>query len=124
MCEYAILLAEELQSGSEYADQIDESFIADLHQACPLHDIGKVGIPDEVLLKPGRLTQDEFDVMKGHTSIRANILEQAVIQMKGRGFLVMAMDIARFHHERWDGQGYPSSLSGKQIPLCANRGSG
>ncbi len=87
--------------------------------ACPLHDIGKVGIPDEVLQKPGKLTPEEFDVMKEHTTIGANILEQAVVQMNGRGFLVMAMDIARSHHERWDGRGYPRGLAGIEIPLAA-----
>ena len=119
MRDYSVLLAEELKRSSECAGQIDDSFIADLDRACPLHDIGKVGIPDELLLKPGRLTAQEFEVMKEHTSIGANILEQAVNQMSGRGFLVMATDIARFHHERWDGNGYPSGLSGMQIPLCA-----
>jgi putative two-component system response regulator len=119
MAEYAVLLAEELQRGTVYADQIDDSFIADLKRARPLHDIGKVGIPDEVLLKPGRLTLDEYNVMKEHTTIGANILEQAVTQMSGGGFLLMAVDIARFHHERWDAQGYPTGLAGREIPLCA-----
>ncbi len=119
MRDYAVLLAKQLQRGSEYADQIDAAFIADLYRACPLHDIGKVGIPDELLRKPGRLTPEEFEMVKEHTSIGANILEHAVSQMNGRGFLVMATDIARFHHERWDGKGYPSGLAGDQIPLSA-----
>jgi putative two-component system response regulator len=119
MRDYAMCLARQLQFDSEYSDAIDEAFLADLHRACPLHDIGKVGIPDEILRKPGRLTPQEFQIMKEHTTMGANILEQAVHQMPNGGFLKMATDIARFHHERWDGQGYPHGIPGSRIPLCA-----
>jgi putative two-component system response regulator len=84
----------------------------------PLHDIGKVGIPDAVLLKPGRLTVDEFEVMKRHTIIGANALEETLHHSQ-YGFLAMAIEIARHHHERFDGRGYPNGLAGETIPLAA-----
>ncbi len=119
MRDYTMLLALHLHRDSVYSDQIDDSFLADLYRACPLHDIGKVGIPDDLLLKPCALSAEEFETMKQHTAIGAGIIEQAVNQMNGRGFLVMAMDIARFHHERWNGEGYLAGLAGSEIPLSA-----
>jgi putative two-component system response regulator len=94
-------------------------FVDDLHRASPLHDIGKVGIPDEILLKPGRLTADEFTHMQQHTVIGADILEQAVAQSPYAGFLAMAAVVARYHHERFNGSGYPAGLAGAEIPLPA-----
>jgi putative two-component system response regulator len=117
--EYAQILAEELAHDSPYAAQIDEAFLSDLYRSSPLHDIGKVGISDEILLKPGRLTPDEFETMKRHTVAGANILSEAVVQLQGGGFLAMAAAIARFHHERWDGKGYLAGLVGEEIPLPA-----
>jgi putative two-component system response regulator len=84
----------------------------------PLHDIGKVGIPDSVLLKPGRLSDREFSMMKQHTLIGAETLSAALRQHPDAGFLRMARDIALTHHERWDGTGYPQGLAGEAIPLC------
>ncbi len=117
--EYAHLLAEELARNSPYFAQIDEKFRSDLYRSTPLHDIGKVSIPDGILLKPGPLTDEEFELMKRHTVNGANILTEAVVQLDGGGFLAMAAAIARFHHERWDGTGYPAGLVGKEIPLPA-----
>ena len=117
--EYAQLLAEELARNSPYFAQIDENFRSDLYRSTPLHDIGKVSIPDGILLKPGPLTDEEFELMKRHTVNGANILTEAVMQLDGGGFLAMAAAIARFHHERWDGTGYPAGLVGKEIPLPA-----
>ena len=104
--EYAQLLAEELGQRGPYVGTIDDDFLSDLYRSSPLHDIGKVGICDKILLKPGPLTSDEFEIMKRHTVIGANILNDAVMQLQAGGFLAMAAVIARFHHERWDGTGY------------------
>jgi putative two-component system response regulator len=113
------LLAEELSQNGPYGKQIDAQFLEDLHRASPLHDIGKVAIPDEILLKPGRLTADEFEQMKQHTVLGAKILDQAVAQSPYAGFLEMAAMVARYHHERYDGTGYPAGLAGLEIPLPA-----
>ena len=91
---------------------LEEADIHLLRQAAPLHDVGKIGIPDSVLLKPGRLTPEEFDLVKTHCVIGSNILAGGQSPL-----VVMAEEIARTHHERWDGSGYPSGLSGPQIPL-------
>ena len=116
---YAQIIAEELGREGPYADQIDEQFLEDMHRSSPLHDIGKVGINDAILLKPARLTPDEFETMKQHTTIGANILERVACDAPDAGFLNMAAGVARFHHERFDGCGYPAGLRGTEIPLAA-----
>jgi putative two-component system response regulator len=116
---YSQVLAEELAREGPYAEQISGQFLDDLYRSSPMHDIGKVGIRDEILLKPGRLTPEEFETMQQHTVIGANILDQAVARLRGGGFLAMAALIARFHHERFDGTGYPAGLVGQEIPLPA-----
>lgn len=119
MRSYAQILAHQLQENSTYRDQIDDEFLGDLYRSSPLHDIGKVGISDSILLKPGPLTKEEFQIIKQHTVIGANILDQAVFLPPGGSFLAMASIIARFHHERYDGTGYPAGLCGEEIPLAA-----
>ncbi len=119
MREYSQILAEQLAREGPYADQIDERFLEELHRSSPLHDIGKVGIPDEILLKPGPLTDDEFEVMKKHTLIGSDALKDAADQSDYGGFLRQAADIALHHHERFDGTGYPDGLLGREIPLAA-----
>jgi putative two-component system response regulator len=89
-----------------------------IYLTSPLHDIGKVGIPDSVLLKPARLTAAEFDIMKTHTTVGAETLDAALREYPGATFLEMARDIAATHHERFDGSGYPQGLVGSEIPLC------
>jgi putative two-component system response regulator len=116
---YSQILAEELGRHGPYRDQIDDHFLEALYRSSPLHDIGKVGIPDAILRKPGKLTPAEFDIMKHHTTIGAEALEQAMHLTGCGGFLAMAVDIARFHHERFDGTGYPRGLKGPSIPLPA-----
>jgi putative two-component system response regulator len=116
---YSQILAEELARGGPYATQVDRQFLDDLYRSSPLHDIGKVGIPDSVLLKPGRLTPDEFEIMKQHTRIGAETLADATRQTPAGSFLQMAIDIAHFHHEHFNGGGYPQGLQGAQIPLAA-----
>jgi len=116
---YSQLLAEQLRFAGPYQEQITREFLEDLYRSSPLHDIGKVGIPDAILLKPGRLTPQEFDVMRRHAAIGAETLDSALRTSGHGGFLRMAADIARYHHERWDGTGYPQGLRGEVIPLAA-----
>lgn len=116
---YAQLLAEHLRCEGPYTHLIDEEFIANLYLASPLHDAGKVSIADAILLKPGRLTPDEFEVMKTHAELGAKTLESMFCHCGQPAFLQMAIDIARHHHERYDGRGYPAGLSGQGIPLAA-----
>jgi response regulator RpfG family c-di-GMP phosphodiesterase len=116
---YAQSLAEELGNDGPYKDSIDERFLKDLYRSSPLHDIGKVAVPDCILQKPARLTPDEFETMKKHAVVGALTLERAC-EFVGRGtFMDMAADIARYHHERFDGTGYCAGLRGEAIPLAA-----
>lgn len=115
---YSRLLAAYLMHQPKFAHEVDAGFVRLIYQTSPLHDIGKVGIPDCVLLKAGRLTDDEYDIMKQHTLMGAKTLEAALSEHPGAKFLQMARDIALCHHERWDGTGYPMKLSGTTIPLC------
>lgn len=115
---YCRILAKELSAAPAFRTEIDEEFIRLIYLTSPLHDIGKVGIPDSVLLKPGRLSDHEFDIMKTHAMLGAQTLEAALRAFPGVKFLEMARDIAATHHERWDGSGYPKGLVGSAIPLC------
>lgn len=116
---YCRILSEELAKDSPYSSQIDEAFINDIVNASTLHDIGKVGISDLILLKNARLTEDEYEVMKTHTIIGAKTLEEVHSKFGDNSFIRMGKVIARSHHERWDGKGYPDGLSGEHIPLPA-----
>jgi putative two-component system response regulator len=98
---------------------VDDEFVNTVVQACPLHDIGKVGIADIILLKPGRLTNEEFEVMKHHSILGWETLDAALQRFPHSEFLQMGATIARSHHERWDGEGYPDGLAGDEIPLEA-----
>ncbi|MCX7677916.1 MAG: response regulator [Spirochaetes bacterium] len=115
---YSVLIAQILKySGHE--DEISNQYLRDLYDSSILHDIGKVGIPDSILLKPGPLSHEEFEIIKGHTIIGYNALKTASEELGDDSFLRMAMDITLFHHERWDGLGYPKGLKGNEIPLAA-----
>lgn len=116
---YCRLLASHLREDGYHLDQIDETFIENIALASPLHDIGKVGIPDQILLKPGKLTPEEFAVMKTHVTIGYNTLASVEKMYPGNAFLRMGMEITRYHHERWDGTGYQDGLAGEEIPLAA-----
>ncbi len=115
----SMALAEYLARDPRIPDRIDAAYISDLGRAAPLHDIGKVAIPDCILLKRGQLTREEFTLIKEHTIIGAETLRSVISSGHEISFLQMAMDVARHHHERWDGTGYPDGLSGEDIPLCA-----
>jgi putative two-component system response regulator len=113
------IIAKALKEKSKNKDLIQDEFIAVVADAAILHDIGKVGIPDRVLLKPAKLTEEEWKTMKQHTLIGGKILLQAAKQMPYNAYLKMAADIAFFHHEKFDGSGYPYGIAGESIPLCA-----
>ena len=102
-----------------FEEQITDKFIDYLYRTAPLHDIGKVGIPDNILLKKGPLTPDEYTIMKTHTLIGYQTLKSIREQYGEMEFITMGMDIAYAHHERYDGKGYPRGLSGEAIPIPA-----
>lgn len=116
---YARATAEYLARNNGMQETITPDFIDALYVTCPLHDIGKVGIPDQILLKPGRLTDEEFHIMTWHTTIGGDTLHAAHNEVGSNALLAMGRDIARHHHERWDGTGYPDRLEGEQIPIEA-----
>lgn len=117
--DYMRVLADKLKDNAHYSQELTPQMIEMIVMATPLHDIGKVGLPDRVLLNPGRLSEEEFDVMKTHTTIGKDILEKtARIVGSHHEFLAVAIDIAYTHQEKWDGSGYPRGLQGSKIPLC------
>lgn len=117
---YVHLLASKLTSHPPFTARLDHAYVETLSRSAPLHDIGKLGIPDHILLKPGKLTAAERETMETHTKLGSDAIERAG---QGAGtpleFLVLAREIARWHHERWDGLGYPDGLRGNEIPLSA-----
>ncbi len=117
---YVQQLARGLCQHPRFAGTLDERYIDLLHRSAPLHDIGKVGIPDHILLKPDKLTVDEWVIMQTHARLGSDAIEQAErdIEMP-LPFLSLAKEIARWHHEKWDGSGYPDGLSGDTIPVSA-----
>jgi putative two-component system response regulator len=118
--EYVRTLAEALKENLRFATVLDAATIALIAKSAPLHDIGKVGIPDSILLKPGKLTPAEWEIMKTHSRLGAEAIEQAERDSERPvAFLGIAKDIARFHHEKWDGSGYPEGLAGEAIPVSA-----
>jgi len=115
---YVTLLAEELRAHPGYASFLTRDYIELLSLSCPLHDIGKVGVPDHILLKPGPLTPEEFEEMKRHTEYGRGAILSVQKKLGAMPFLRIAEDIIFTHHEKWDGSGYPRGLSGTDIPLC------
>ena len=117
---YMKALAEKLKNHPKFAEYLTEDQIKTLVRSAPLHDIGKVGIPDRILLKPGRLDADEFEIMKTHTTIGRDAIVDAERSMPFQStFLQAAREIALSHQEKWDGSGYPEGLSGEAIPTAA-----
>ena len=103
----------------KYKNIVNRNFIDALYITAPLHDIGKVAIPDHILLKKGKLTSKEFELMKFHTTKGAETLKAIADEFGGIEYLQIGIDIALAHHEKWDGTGYPNGLAGKEIPLAA-----
>ena len=119
MREYARLIADQMSKRTEYKDYISTAYVEDVYRSSILHDIGKVGVPDAILLKPSGLTPEEFEIIKRHTTLGGQALEAIEQQIEGKSFLTMAKEIAYHHHEKWDGTGYPKGLRGEAIPLSA-----
>jgi putative two-component system response regulator len=117
---YVRLLATRLSAHPRFTAQLPPGVIESLYKSAPLHDIGKVGIPDHILLKPDKLTPEEFEIMKTHTVLGREAIERAEIELGFEvGFLRFAKEIAQSHQEKWDGSGYPEGLVGEAIPLSA-----
>jgi len=117
--EYMRILANYLYEHDLYKKELSGDFRKYLYRAAPLHDIGKVGIPDHILKKPGPLNKEEYEIMKRHSVIGKQIIENAMKNNKDNRFLQIAYNIAYYHHERWDGSGYPRGLKKEEIPLEA-----
>lgn len=115
--QYMKLLAEKLKELPKFEGELTELVIGMLYKLAPLHDIGKIGVRDEILLKKGKLTTDEFEEMKTHTIIGHNALMMASKRLGNNSFLKYAMELTRSHQEKWDGSGYPDGLAGEEIPL-------
>jgi putative two-component system response regulator len=115
---YSRVIAEHLSRLAKFRRQVNTDFVRLIYLTSPLHDIGKVSMPDGVLLKPGPLTREEFEIMKAHTTHGAATLDAALREYPAAGYLRMARDIASSHHEHYDGTGYPEGLAGDDIPLC------
>ena len=118
---YARIILERLRKDGVYTEMLTDKYVEDVVNSAPLHDVGKIQIPDDVLNKPGKLTEEEFERMKKHTSAGGEIIQQAIgaISEDTSGYLKEAGNLARYHHEKWDGTGYPEGLSGEDIPLSA-----
>ena len=115
--EYVLLLARELRKSPKYGPLLTDETIDLLYKSAPLHDIGKVGVSDRILLKPRSLNTEEFEEMKKHTTIGRDVIAATRAKMGNKSFLDIAHEITFTHHERWDGKGYPQGLKGEQIPL-------
>ena len=116
---YVQLIAEELRKKAPYNDLITKDYLNNLIKAAPMHDIGKIAIPDAILQKPGKLTEEEYEIMKTHAEVGGKMIRDTFKKLGDYEYLEMAYAVANYHHERWNGSGYPEGLKGEEIPLCA-----
>lgn len=116
---YVRIITESLKRNGYYLEKLTPKYMSDVVMSAPLHDVGKINISDTVLNKPGKLTDEEYEIMKTHTIYGKEIMEKAISTVEGENYLKEARNMAAYHHERWDGKGYPEGLHGEVIPLSA-----
>ena len=114
---YVQLICNELRKSEKYENSLNDGFLENIVKAAPLHDVGKIVVPDSILQKPGRLTKEEFETIKKHTTEGKNVIKNVLGDVENNDFLDIASNIAYYHHEKYDGSGYPEHLSGTDIPL-------
>ncbi len=116
---YVKMILDELYKRNLFPEQLTEEYMEDICKAAPLHDVGKIKVPDSVLQKPGKLTSEEYELMKRHTTYSEKIIKMIIGDVEDENYVRIVEDIAMYHHERWDGTGYPMGLAGDRIPLAA-----
>lgn len=116
---YVELLAKELRERGYYKNVLTKDYIKNLIMSAPMHDIGKVSVPDSILQKPGKLTEEEFEIMKQHSENGGKIIRETFEKVQDEEYVEMAYQVAMYHHEKWNGCGYPEGLKENKIPLCA-----
>ncbi len=116
---YVRIILEEMQREGLYPDTLTREYIENVVTLAPLHDVGKISVPDAILNKPGKLTDEEFTLMKGHSAEGGRIIDGIIQSVPGSEYLREAQNLATYHHEKWNGRGYPQGLSGEEIPLSA-----
>ncbi|MBP5732754.1 MAG: HD domain-containing protein, partial [Lachnospiraceae bacterium] len=116
---YTKVILEKMREMGYHKDLLTDTYISHVVKSAPLHDIGKIQIPDAILNKPGKLTDEEFEIMKKHTVAGKTIIEQTISTMPEADYLQEAMNLTTYHHEKWNGKGYPYGLAGEDIPLSA-----
>ena len=116
---YVELLTKGLRNSGHYREILTRDYMHNLIMAAPMHDIGKISIPDGVLQKPGKLTDEEFEIMKNHAANGSQIIQDTFGHLNDEQYKNIAYQVTRYHHEKWNGKGYPDGLKGEEIPLCA-----
>ncbi|HOC34667.1 MAG TPA: HD domain-containing protein [Ruminococcus flavefaciens] len=116
---YTEIILDKMKEKGYYGDILTDKFISDVVNSAPLHDVGKIQVPDAILNKPGKLTDEEFEIMKQHTIAGQDIISQAIDLVPNSGYLTEARNLTAYHHEKWDGSGYPYGIAGEEIPLSA-----
>lgn len=116
---YVELIAKELRNRGYYRSVLTKDYIQNLITSAPMHDMGKIAIPDAILQKPGRLTEEEYEVMKSHAKCGGEIIKETFGKIEDEEYMEMAYNMATYHHEKWNGKGYPFGLKEQEIPLCA-----
>jgi response regulator RpfG family c-di-GMP phosphodiesterase len=117
---YTGIIMRQLRKDGVYTDQLTDAFMQDVENSAPLHDVGKIQVPDAILNKPGKLTDDEFEIMKTHTTAGFDVITRAMDTVsEDSHYLAEARNLAHYHHEKWNGKGYPDGLQGEDIPLSA-----
>lgn len=116
---YVKLLTEELRKRGYYKGILTKDYMKNLYMAAPMHDVGKISVPDVILQKPGKLTDEEFEIMKQHTVRGGKIIQETFAHLENDQYTKMAYEVAYCHHEKWNGKGYPQGLKNEDIPLCA-----